>query len=78
MKFCQNWVSNSRDIADIEFVVVVVVGGGGGVPSHFVSNPTLGHVRSRVRVRIYYVRGQTNITSRNRILKQVSINLFIH
>ena len=28
LKFCQNWFSNSRDIADIEFVVVV--GGGGG------------------------------------------------
>ena len=27
LKFCQNWFSNSRDIADIEFVVV---GGGGG------------------------------------------------
>ena len=30
LKFCQNWFSNSRDIADIEFVVVVVVVGGGG------------------------------------------------
>ena len=31
LKFCWNWVSYSRDIADIEFVwVVVVVGGGGG------------------------------------------------
>ena len=36
LKFCQNWFSNSRDIADIEFVVV---GGGGGVQSHFRVKP---------------------------------------
>ena len=29
LKFGQNWVINSWDIADIEFVWVVVVGGGG-------------------------------------------------
>ena len=33
LKFCQNWFSNSRDIADIEFVVV------GGVQSHFHVKP---------------------------------------
>ena len=38
LKFCQNWFSNSRDIADIEFVVVVV---GGGVQSHFHVKPKL-------------------------------------
>ena len=36
LKFCQNWFSNSRDIADIEFVVVV-----GGVQSHFRVKPKL-------------------------------------
>ena len=36
LKFCQNRVSNSRDIADIEFVVVV-----GGVQSHFRVKPKL-------------------------------------
>ena len=40
LKFCQNQVSNSRDIADIEFVVVVG-GGGGGVYSHFQVKPIL-------------------------------------
>ena len=30
VKFGWNWVSNSWDIADIEFVWVVVGGGGGG------------------------------------------------
>ena len=30
LKFGQNRVSNSWDIADVEFTVVVVVGGGGG------------------------------------------------
>ena len=40
LKFCQNWFSNSRDIADIEFVVVVVVGGG-GVQTHFRVKPKL-------------------------------------
>ena len=37
LKFCQNLMSNSRDIADIEFPVVGggwwVVGGGGGLQS---------------------------------------------
>ena len=37
LKFCQNWFSNSHDIADIEFVVVV----GGGVQSHFRVKPKL-------------------------------------
>ena len=27
LKFCQNWISNSSDIEDVEFPVVVVVGG---------------------------------------------------
>ena len=40
LKFCQNWFSNSHDIADIEFVVVVVVVV--GVQSHFHVKPTLG------------------------------------
>ena len=33
LKFGQNRVSNSWDIADVEFSVVVVVLGGGGVKS---------------------------------------------
>ena len=33
LKFCQNWISNSSDIEDVEFPVVVVVGECGGVKS---------------------------------------------
>ena len=43
LKFGQNRVSKSRDIADIEFVVVGGGGGGGGggVQSHFQVKPKL-------------------------------------
>ena len=44
LKFCQNWFSNSHDIADIEFVVVVGGGDGGGVQSHFHVKPNFGYV----------------------------------
>ena len=40
VKFGQNQVSNSLDIADIEFLV-----GGGRCKVIFVPNPTLGYVR---------------------------------
>ena len=39
IKLNQNWVSNSWDIADVEFPVVVV-----GVQSHFYVKPNLGWV----------------------------------